>query len=144
MQQRTIGEIARDHQPLAMAPKTTVAAACAAMHQRRVGAVLVVADGGKEAGRLIGIFTGRDAVRCLAEGCDAAHTPLRQVMTPEPVTLGPHHQAIEALRLFTDGGFRHLPVCEDGKVCGIVSRYDFRAQEHARLDEETGFFEILR
>jgi CBS domain-containing protein len=110
------------------------------MHQRRVGAVLVV-DGAEH---LLGIFTGRDAVRCLAEGCDAAHTPLRQVMTREPVTLAPQHHAIEALRLFKDGGFRHLPVCEGGKVCGIVSRYDFRAQEHARLDEETGYFERLR
>lgn len=140
MNQRTMGEITRDHRPLAMAPEATVAAACAAMHQRRVGAVLVVDD----AGRLLGIFTGRDAVRCLAEGCDAAHTPLRQVMTREPVTLSPHHHAIEALRLFKDGGFRHLPVCEGGKVCGIVSRYDFRAHEHARLDEETGYFERLR
>ncbi|MDN3568283.1 CBS domain-containing protein [Paeniroseomonas aquatica] len=140
MHQRTIGEIARDRRPLTKAPEATVAEACAAMHQRRVGAVLVV----NPAGELLGIFTGRDAVRCLAEGCDATHTPLRQVMTHRPVTLAPHHHAIDALRLFTDGGFRHLPVCEDGKVSGIVSRYDFRAQEHARLDEETGYFEILR
>ena len=140
MEQRTIGEIVRDHRPLAMAPATAVAAACAAMHQRRVGAALVVDD----AGQLLGIFTGRDAVRCLAEGCDAAHTPLRQVMTSKPVTLAPQHHAIDALRLFEDGGFRHLPVCDGGKVCGIVSRFDFRAQEHARLDEETGYFERLR
>lgn len=140
MQQRTMGEIARDQHPLAMEPETTVAAACAAMHGRRVGAVLV-ADA---AGQLLGIFTGRDAVRCLAEGCDARHTPLSQVMTHKPVTLAPHHPAIEALRLFKDGGFRHLPVCENGRIRGIVSRYDFRAQEHARLDEETGYFEMLR
>jgi hypothetical protein len=37
-----------------------------------------------------------------------------------------------------------LPVCRDGHLRGIVSRYDFRAMEHAKLDEETGFFEVLR
>jgi CBS domain-containing protein len=98
----------------------------------------------EEGDRLAGIFTGRDAVRCLAEGCDAAHTPLRQVMTGNPITLAPDGHAIDALRLLDNCGFRHLPVCRDGRVCGIVSRYDFRAMEHARLNEETRFFELLR
>lgn len=140
MQDRTMAEIVRDQQPLMMGPAATVAEACAAMHQRRVGAVLVVEDGE----RLVGIFTGRDAVRCLAEGCDAAHTRLEQVMTRDPVTLRPEQHALEALRLFDNCGFRHLPICRDGRVCGIASRYDFRAMEHARLDEETRFFERLR
>lgn len=140
MRERTMGEIIRNQNPLTMPPHATVAQACAAMHKHRVGAVLVV----DEADRLLGIFTGRDAVRCLAEGCDAKHAKLREVMTAKPVTLGPTQTAIEALRLFNDGGFRHLPICQDGRVRGIVSRYDFRAMEHGRLDEETGFFEVLR
>ncbi|MBX6373721.1 MAG: CBS domain-containing protein [Acetobacteraceae bacterium] len=141
MYERSMGEIVRDQRPLMMGPDATVAEACAAMHKRRVGAVLVVEDGD----RLAGIFTGRDAVRCLAEDCDARRTKLRQVMTRNPVTLAPGAHAMDALRLMSDGGFRHLPICEDnGRVRGIVSRYDFRAMEHARLDEETGFFEILR
>ncbi len=140
MRERTMAEIIRTQHPLALPPETTVAEACEAMHRRRVGAVLVTEPGE----RLVGIFTGRDAVRCLARGLDAAHTPLRQVMTANPVTLAPDQPAMEALRLLDDCGFRHLPVCRDGKVCGIVSRYDFRAMEHARLDEESGFFEVLR
>jgi CBS domain-containing protein len=123
-----------------MGPDATVAEACAAMHARRVGAVLVTEPGG----RLLGIFTGRDAVRCLAEGLDARHTKVRKVMTADPVTLSPRQSAMEALRLLDNCGFRHLPVCREGNVVGIVSRYDFRAMEHARLDEESGFFEVLR
>jgi CBS domain-containing protein len=141
MHERSMGEIVRDQRPLMMGPNATVAQACAAMHKRRVGAVLVVED----EDRLVGIFTGRDAVRCLAEGCDAKHTKLRQVMTRDPVTLPPEAHAMDALRLLSDCGFRHLPICtEDRRVRGIVSRYDFRAREHARMDEETGFFEVLR
>jgi len=140
MHERSMGEIVRNQDPLAMQPDATVKEACAAMHARRVGAVLVVEEGD----RLAGIFTGRDAVRCLAEGRDAARTRLHQVMTPDPVTLTPDQRAMDALRILGDGGFRHLPVCRDGRVRGIVSRYDFRAREHARLDEETGYFEMLR
>lgn len=140
MRERTMGEMVRDQQPLTMGPDATVADACAAMHRRRVGAVLVVEDGD----RLAGIFTGRDAVRCLAEGLDAKHTALRQVMTQPCTTLAPHHHAMDALRILGDCGFRHLPVCADGRVVGIVSRYDFRAKEHGRMDAETGFFEAMR
>ena len=139
MRDRTMAEIIRDQRPLVLGPEVTVAEACAAMHKRRVGAVLVVEDGD----RLVGIFTGRDAVRCLAEGLDAK-THLGKAMTRSPIALGPDQHAMDALRLLDNCGFRHLPICRDGRVCGIVSRYDFRAREHARLDEETGFFEILR
>ena len=140
MRERTMADIIRDQRPLSMRADATVAEACAAMHARRVGAVLVTDPGGQ----LAGIFTGRDAVRCLAQGCDARHTRLRETMTAKPVTLRPDQSAMEALRLLDDCGFRHLPVCRDGKVVGIVSRYDFRAMEQARLDQETGFFELLR
>lgn len=141
MYERSMGEIVRDQRPLMMGPDATVAEACAAMHKRRVGAVLVVEEGD----RLVGIFTGRDAVRCLAEGCDAKHATLRQVMTRDPVVLPPEAHAMDALRLLSDCGFRHLPICgDDRRARGIVSRYDFRAREHARMDAETGFFEILR
>ncbi|MFH5926743.1 CBS domain-containing protein [Roseomonas xinghualingensis] len=140
MQDRSSAEIIRDQRPLTVPPDLSVAQACAAMHKRRLGAVMVVVD----LDRLVGIFTGRDAVRCLAEGCDAIHTRLEQVMTRNPTTLASEQTAIDALRLFNDGGFRHLPICHKGRVIGIVSRHDFRAMEHARLDEETRFFEILR
>jgi CBS domain-containing protein len=132
-------ELVRHQDPLSMPPGATVAEACEAMHRRRVGAVLIV-----EEGRLVGIFTGRDAVRCLALGLDSARTALGQVMTANPVCLGPGAQAMEALRLMNDGGFRHVPITKDGRPIGIVSRYDFRADEHRRMDDETGFFETLR
>jgi len=136
---RNMAEMVRHQNPLTMTSGATVQEACAAMHKRRIGAVLVT-----EGDKLLGIFTGRDAVHALAVGLDPARTLVGQVMTAEPCCLGPHHHAHDALRLMEDGGFRHLPIVEDGRLFGIVSRYDFRAQEHRRLDEETGFFEVLR
>ena len=93
---------------------------------------------------LLGIFTGRDAVRILAQESEAATLPLRRVMTKEPACLPPRHKAIEALRLMRDGGFRHVPVVENGVLIGVVSRGDFRGLEQDRLDEETGLWERMR
>ena len=92
----------------------------------------------------MGIFTGRDAVaRILAEGKCPAETTLLQVMTPDPDTMTPRHNAIEALRLMRDARCRDLPIVEQGKVVGIVSRGDFRGLELDRLDEETGLWERI-
>jgi len=140
MPQRTMGEIIRDQKPLMLAPDASVAEACAAMHERRVGAVLV-ADAQR---RLLGIFTGRDAVRLLAEGFDAKGTRLDAVMTRNPSTLGPGASAMDALLVLNDAGFRHLPIVADGRVVGIVSRYDFLTKELRRVDDATGFLEALR
>ena len=72
------------------------------MHEgRRAGSVLVTDN----QQRLIVIFTGRDAVRTLAEGEHAAVTTLAQAMTPNPVTITPENRAIDALRKMSDGGF---------------------------------------
>ena len=110
------------------------------MRDRRVGAVLVT-DGDR---RLVGIFTGRDAVhRVLAEGKSAVRTALAEVMTPNPDTMPPGKMAIEALRLMEDGRYRHLPIVEEGKVVGIVSRFDFSGIELDRLDEETGLWQRI-
>ncbi len=107
---REMAEIIRDQTPLILAPSATVQEACRRMYSRKVGAVLVTND----KGALVGIFTGRDAVRVLAQGRDATSTPLREVMTRKPETMKPQATAIDALRLMRDGGFRHVPVVEDG------------------------------
>jgi len=76
------------------------------MRDFRVGAILVT-EGDR---RLLGIFTGRDAVhRVLAEGKSAGRTILADVMTREPHTMPPGKTAIEALRRMEDGRCRHLP-----------------------------------
>ena len=41
-----------------------------------------------------------------------------------------------ALRMMDDGGYRHLPVMQRGRVIGVVSRRDFTGVEMAQLDDE--------
>jgi len=134
-----MAEIVRNQRPLIMPPETTVQAACRQMHDRRVGAVLVT----NAKGELVGIFTGRDAVRCLARKENPSEAQLKQVMTRKPLIMPPGRTAIEALRVMRDGGFRHIPVVDNGTVIGVVSRGDFRGLEQDRLDEETGIWERI-
>lgn len=136
---RHMWDIVHDQNPVMLSPSTSIKVACAHMRDRRVGAALVVDD----TGHLLGIFTGRDAItRVLAEGRDSS-TTLNNAMTPEPDTIGPEKSAVDALRQMQDGGFRHLPVVDNGRVVGIVSRGDFRGVEIDRLDEETAFSERI-
>ena len=137
---RKVSDIVRNRDPVTLQPDATVREACQRMRERRVGAVLVT----ETDQQLLGIFTGRDAVhRVLAEGKNATRTKLAEVMTRDPDTMPPGKTAIEALRLMDDGRYRHLPIVEDGKVVGIVSRFDFSGLELDRLDEETGLWERI-
>jgi CBS domain-containing protein len=135
---RPLADLVHDQQPVTLAPDDTVQAACQRMRERRVGCVLVT-----DQGRLVGIFTGRDAVALLAQNKPADRLQLATAMTRDPTVMAPGVSAMDALRCMQDGGFRHIPIVQDGQVIGVVSRGDFRAIEHARLDEETGLWERL-
>lgn len=139
MTNRSIAFIVKDQHPVTLAEDDTVQRACQRMHQRRVGAVLVT-DG---TGALCGIFTGRDAVRVLSEAGDPGTLPLSAVMTPDPQTIAPERTAIDALRMMSDCGFRHLPVTRGGSIVGIVSRGDFKGMELERLEGETALWERI-
>ncbi len=137
---RTLAYIIKDQRPLIMEQHEKVQEACREMWKRRCGSVLVI----DEAQRLVGIFTGRDAVRALADGKHHADTSLKKVMTATPVTIGADERAIDALRAMNDGGFRHLPVIEGGQIWGVVSRGDFKGIELDRFDEEEHLWETIR
>lgn len=138
MKNRHLNDLVRDQSPVTMDAKASVRDACRKMRERHVGCVLVT-----EGGKLSGIFTGRDAVRLLASEHAPEDMTLAQVMTHKPHTLAPHASALDALRCMQDGGFRHVPIVHGEVLVGVVSRGDFRAIEHARLDEETGYWERI-
>jgi CBS domain-containing protein len=140
MTNRKIGNIVRGQKLQILAENATVQQACRCMFDCSTGSVLVVDD----QQRLTGIFTGRDAVRTLAQGKNAEATILSQVMTPNPVTISPDSRAIDALRTMNERGFRHLPVVESGKLVGIITRSTFQGMEIDQLDTEVHLWECIR
>jgi CBS domain-containing protein len=98
-------------------PRTRVSEAVRLMKDNKVGAVLVLQDG-----RLVGIFTERDAVyRVMAPGREPTATTLGEVMTRDPKTVAPDETFGYALLLMHEHGFRHAPVVRDGRPVGVVS-----------------------
>jgi CBS domain-containing protein len=98
-------------------PSVSVSQATKLMREKNLGALLVVSNG-----RLVGIFTERDALyRVLAEGLDPNVTTLQEVMTANPMTLGPERTYGHALLVMYENGFRHIPVVENGQPVGIIS-----------------------
>ncbi len=138
---RKLSTIVCDQNPLIMPETAMVKLACQQMTERGAGSVLVT----DKTGALVGIFTGRDAVRSvLAKGKSASRTPLSQVMTRNPVTMTPDKSAIDALRLMWDGGFRHVPLVDQKKIVACVSRGDFRGEELGQHDDERQLWEHMR
>ncbi len=102
---------------LKAAPETSVGKAAKLMAAKNVGAVIVIEDD-----HLVGILTERDVVfRVVARGLNAETTPIADVMTRAPHTIGPDKPFGYALLVMQENGFRHMPVTQDGKAIGIVS-----------------------
>jgi CBS domain-containing protein len=109
-----------------------VFAAARLMKKHHVGALMVV-DGD----RLAGIFTERDVVfRVLAEGRDASTTRVSEVMTANPRTVDADKAVGHALMLMYDGGFRHVPIVDDGKPLGMISARDALGPELQEFELE--------
>lgn len=102
---------------LTVSTETLVSDAAKIMADRDAGAVVVV-----KAESLVGILTERDIVfRLVAVGLSGHLTRVADVMTLAPVTVAAERSFGSALLIMQEGGFRQLPVIEDGKLVGIVS-----------------------
>ncbi len=131
MPHRSVRSIIENQTPLTASPETTVAEAAGMMKRGKVGALMVV-----ERGRLAGIFTERDALfRVIAEGRDPQATRLADVMTRDCQTIAPDKPLGHALHMMYEGGFRHVPVVENGTPIGMISARDALGTE--LLDFET-------
>ena len=119
-------------------PLETVAAVAAMLFARRVGA-LVVVEGERQ---VVGIATERDIVRVVAEqGAAGLSRPISDSMTTDVIFAEPWETVDALLERMTDRRFRHLPVCQDGRLVGIVSIGDL---VKTKIAETTAEAEGLR
>lgn len=130
---RTVRQIVSGQQLLCTGPDTSVREAAQQMAAKKVGAIMVTGPDGK----LLGIFTERDAInRVLALGRNPDATPLSEVMTANLQTIAAEKPLSHALHMMYEGGFRHVPVSEDGKPLGMISARDALGPELAQFENE--------
>lgn len=117
--------------PVTVAPDAPVAEAARLMRDRHISSLCVT-----EGEALLGILTTRDLTgRVLAEGLPG-DTPVRAVMTAEPLTLAPDDLGSDILHTMLERRIGHLPVVRDGKLVGVVTQTDltrFQAVSSAQL-----------
>jgi len=111
----------KQKEPVTIHDSATVGEAMALMVSANVGAMLVV----DAARKLVGIFSERDLLKKIAGVvADYAELPITQFMTPRPESVAPTDTLNFVLQKMDAGGYRHVPVVEDGKPIGILSARD--------------------
>ena len=107
----------KGHTAWTISPEAMVFEALELMSKKGLGALIVI-----DKDDVIGIVSERDYARkIILMGRHSRDTPVRDIMTKE--VYGVHHDttAEECMALMTDKHIRHLPVCKDGKLAGVIS-----------------------
>ncbi|MCO6382393.1 MAG: CBS domain-containing protein [Vannielia sp.] len=114
---------------LCVKPGSAVSEAAKMLSEKRVGSVIVSADG-KTAD---GILSERDIVRELGRrGPGCLSDVVDDLMTKKLITCSKEETALSVLEKMTEGRFRHMPVLEGGEMIGLISIGDV---VKARLSE---------
>ena len=114
--EETVSQI--QHRPHAsVAPDASVAEAVKKLATEHVACLLV-----EEHGKLVGLFTDREVLNKVALEESSMDTPVRDVMTTDPVYVYEDDPAAAALCVMAVSGYRHVPVVDNQeRVVGIIS-----------------------
>ncbi len=110
-----------------------VADAVADMTRHRIGALVVSGDGT----HIDGIVSERDVVQRLSSvRMDLLDEPVRSIMSKDVEVCRSDDDVEMILRVMTERRIRHLPVVEDGRLCGIVSIGDAVKSRIEQLEKD--------
>jgi CBS domain-containing protein len=113
----------KDSSLLSIDSTASVLEATRLMNQHKVGALVINEDG-----RVSGIFTERDVLRrVIAEQLPPGDVRVGQVMTRDVICVEPDADLDEVSAIMKARRIRHLPVCADGKIVGLISIGDVNA-----------------
>ncbi len=123
--------------PASCTPEWTARDVAALMRDRDCGSIPIVESA--TSNRLVGTVTDRDlAVRGLAAGL-GPQTPVRDLMTPDPITCVPEDEIEDLRQVMIEQQVRRVPVVDvDGMLVGIVAQADIAREDGAASDREVG------
>ena len=113
-------------------PGELVGAVAELLTSKGVGAFIVL-----EAEKVVGIVSERDIVRAVAkQGAAALKRPVSEFMTAKVVVADPGETVDSLLTRMTDRRIRHLPVCKNDRLVGIVSIGDLVKWKISEVEAE--------
>ena len=115
----TINQIldAKGHDVWSIGPEATVYDAIALMAEKGIGALLVT-----DAGKPVGIISERDYARkVILKDKSSKETKIKDIMTSSIVFASSTQTVEKCMAIMTENHIRHLPVTEDGQVCGMIA-----------------------
>jgi CBS domain-containing protein len=116
-----------------VSPTETIGAVAALLLARRVGAMVVLDEDRK----VVGIVAERDIVRLVAEaGGEALTRPVADCMTRDVIFATRSETVDDLLGRMTDRRIRHLPICEEGRLVGIISIGDLVKSKISEVEAE--------
>ncbi len=126
--------IVREHmdtQVYTLDPETEILDAVRFLLDHHVTGAPVIDD----AGQLVGMLTEKDCLRLVATGADADRPrgKVADFMETDITTISPDTDVYYAAGLFLRETFRRLPVIEDGRLVGAITRFDILRVIHAKL-----------
>jgi CBS domain-containing protein len=128
----------KGYQVTTVGPTASIAEVAEVLSKHRIGAALVM----DRVDQLLGIISERDIVRSLAaNGGHTLEMTAGQLMTRALQIATPDTTVEEAMRMMTEGRFRHLPVIDHGRVAGLISIGDV---VKARIMQQTHEVDSLR
>jgi signal-transduction protein with cAMP-binding, CBS, and nucleotidyltransferase domain len=108
----------KGHNAWTIGPDAKVLEALELMAKKGLGALIVV----EKDEEVVGILSERDYARkIILMGRHSEDTPVKDIMTREVYGVHFDTTAEECMALMTDKHIRHLPVCKDGKLAGVIS-----------------------
>lgn len=104
--------------PITIESSKSTANAAQLIIDNNIGGLPVVDDG-----KIVGMIAKKDFINT-CKGRLFQETKVGDIMTPDPITIGPLERLVHARRIIIDEGIGRLPVMEDDELEGILTAKD--------------------
>lgn len=114
-------------------PQITLGEAASLLHEKKIGAIIVVGVEGK----IAGILSERDIVSSIARhGAECLAQPVASVMTSNVYRCNEDATVNQLMEMMSTRRFRHVPVEKDGKLTGMISIGDVVKSRIREIEQE--------
>lgn len=114
-------------------PQMTLGEAASLLHEKKIGAIIVVGVEGK----IAGILSERDIVSAIARhGAECLAQPVASVMTSNVYRCNEDATVNQLMEVMSARRFRHVPVEKDGKLTGMISIGDVVKSRIREIEQE--------